>query len=182
MSQLKPVISQFIYYKKLADTTIERLTNDQFFWQFNHTSNSIAIIVKHISGNMLSRWTDFLTTDGEKASRRREQEFEIEGEDKKAMLLNWEKAWEVFIDTLESLSDEQLNDIVYIRNQGHTVLEAINRQLSHYPYHIGQIVQLGKMIMDDNWVSLSIPKGKSGEFNAKKFEEKRQRKHFLDND
>ena len=172
-------IKQFLYYKKLGEKTFDQIPEDQLFWQPNAQSNSIATIVKHLSGNMLSRWTDFLTTDGEKPWRDRDGEFEQDMASKAELLSRWEKGWKALLDTLNLLSDEDLNKIVYIRNQGHTVREAINRQLAHYPYHVGQIVYIGKMLAT-NWQTLSIAKGKSTGFNADKFAREKGRGHFTD--
>ena len=176
---LDSVIKQFLYYKMLGEKTFDQIPEEQLFWQHNPDSNSIATIVKHLAGNMLSRWTDFLTTDGEKSWRDRDREFENDLASKAEMLSLWEQSWKTMLDTLGSLSDEDLDQIVYIRNQGHTVMEAINRQLAHYPYHVGQIVYIGKMLASD-WQSLSIPKGSSAEFNADKFAQDKHRGHFTD--
>ncbi|WP_256005669.1 DUF1572 domain-containing protein [Pedobacter deserti] len=176
---LESVLKQFLYYKMLGDRTFDQLTEEQLFMQHNPDSNSIATIVKHMAGNMLSRWTDFLTTDGEKPWRHRDAEFENDLGSKQEMLKLWEQGWIVLLDSLESLSDEDLSKIVYIRNERHTVMEAINRQLAHYPYHVGQIVFIGKMLAS-NWQSLSIPKGNSAAFNAGKFAQERHRGHFTD--
>lgn len=176
---LESVIKQFEYYKLLGEKTFAQIPDDRLFWQYNEDSNSIATIVKHLSGNMLSRWTDFLTTDGEKEWRNRDAEFENDISTKHEMLEKWNEGWNVFLNTLKSLKDEDLEKIVYIRNQGHTVLEAINRQLAHYPYHIGQIVFIGKMCAD-KWDSLSIPKGNSKQFNADKFSQSKHKAHFTD--
>jgi hypothetical protein len=129
---------------------------------------------------MLSRWTNFLTTDGEKEWRNREREFEGEIESKTQLLEIWNKGWNCLFDTLDSISDEDLGKIIYIRNQGHTVMEAINRQLAHYPYHVGQIVFIGKMLLDENWLTLSIARGKSSTYNAEKFSKEKQKGHFTD--
>lgn len=177
---LNSVIKQFEYYKLLGDKTIAQLPNDKLFWQYNQESNSIAINVKHLHGNMLSRWTDFLTTDGEKESRNRDGEFENDLTTKEEVVKLWEDGWKCFLDTLKSLKEDDLEKIIYIRNQGHTVLEAINRQLAHYPYHVGQIVFIGKMILNENWQSLSIPRGNSNAFNAEKFSKEKNRTHFTD--
>ncbi len=128
---------------------------------------------------MLSRWTDFLTTDGEKDWRNRDAEFENDITSKQEMIDKWNEGWNVFLETLKSLKSEDLEKIIYIRNQGHTVLEAINRQLAHYPYHVGQIVFIGKMCAE-HWDSLSIPKGKSNTYNAEKFSKPKERGHFTD--
>jgi hypothetical protein len=176
---LKSVIKQFEYYKMLGEQTFAQVTDDKLFWKYNEESNSIATIVKHLSGNMLSRWTDFLTSDGEKAYRDRDAEFENDISSKAEMLSKWNEGWKVFLDTLHSLSEADLASPVYIRNQEHSVMEAINRQLAHYPYHIGQIVFIGKLAVAE-WISLSIPRGNSKQFNAEKFSEPRHREHFTD--
>jgi len=176
---LESVIKQFEYYKMLGEKTFAQIPEDKLFWQYNEDSNSIAAIVKHLSGNMLSRWTDFLTTDGEKEWRNRDAEFENDIKTKGDMLNQWNQGWKLFLDVLKSLSEEDLTQIIYIRNQGHTVLEAINRQLAHYPYHIGQIVFIGKMAAT-HWDSLSIPKGNSTIYNADKFSKPKEKGHFTD--
>ena len=166
---LQSIKKQFSYYKKLGEKTFEQIPEEALFWQFNSESNSIAIIVSHLSGNMLSRWTDFLTTDGEKSWRDRDQEFESVIKTKRELLEKWERGWACFFYALNSLKEEDLHKNILIRNEEHTIIEAINRQLAHYPYHIGQIVFIGKMIANQNWKSLSIPKGKSQDFNKTKF-------------
>ncbi|MFD0861633.1 DUF1572 domain-containing protein [Sungkyunkwania multivorans] len=177
---LESVLKQFHYYKLLGDKTIERLSEEDIHWQYNEESNSVAIIVKHIVGNMLSRWTNFLTEDGEKEWRHRDQEFEDSYKDKKELLQAWKKGWQCLFDAIEPLNAGDEMRIVYIRNQGHTVQEAINRQLAHYPFHIGQIVFLGKMLKGKDWESLSIPKGESATYNKEKFNKEKQRGHFTD--
>lgn len=177
---LNSVKKQFEYYKMLGDKTFEQLSDEQLFWQYNEESNSIATIVKHLWGNMLSRWTDFLTTDGEKDWRNRDAEFENDRVSKQDLLDKWTEGWACLFDALNSLTNNDLDKVIYIRNQGHTVMEAINRQLAHYPYHIGQIVFLGKMMCNDTWTSLSVPKGKSTEFNAEKFSKPKHKAHFTD--
>jgi hypothetical protein len=177
---LDSTIKQFEYYKMLGDKTFEQLTEEQLFWQYNKESNSIAVIVKHLWGNMLSRWTDFLTTDGEKEWRNRDAEFENDINSREELLQKWNEGWTCLFNALNSLKEEDLNKIIYIRNQGHTVIEAINRQLAHYPYHIGQIVFSGKMLCNGNWTSLSIPKGNSGQYNQQKFSKDKSRAHFTD--
>ncbi len=176
---LESVLKQFEYYKMLGEKTFAQLPDEKLLWQYSENSNSIAIIVKHLSGNMLSRWTDFLTTDGEKMWRNRDAEFENDISTRKELMEKWNEGWDVFMNTLKSLKEEDLEKIIYIRNQGHTVLEAINRQLAHYPYHIGQIVFIGKMSVED-WNSLSIPLGNSEQFNASKFSKQKERGHFTD--
>lgn len=170
----------FRYYKTLADQAIEQIDEPALFWKPNEDSNSIAILIQHMSGNMLSRWTDFLTTDGEKDWRNRDQEFEAIILDKQALLMAWEKGWDVLFAALAQLTAEDLNKIIYIRNQGQTVLEAIHRQLAHYPYHVGQIVFLAKMQSSSEWASLSIPKGNSAVYNSEKFAKEQSQAHFTD--
>lgn len=177
---LASVKKQFAYYKMLGDHTFAQLSDDHIFYQFNEESNSIAAIVKHLNGNMLSRWTDFLTTDGEKDWRQRDAEFENDLISKKDVINKWNEGWQCLFDALESLTNQDLTKEIYIRNQGHTVTEAINRQLAHYPYHVGQIVFLGKMLLNTKWKSLSIPKGNSKNFNDDKFAQPKQKQHFTD--
>jgi hypothetical protein len=177
---LESIRKQFEYYKMLGDKTIDQLPDDKLFWQYNDESNSIAIIVKHLYGNMLSRWTDFLTTDGEKEWRNRDAEFENNINSKEILIEMWEEGWKCFFNALNLLKADDLNQIIYIRNEGHTVLEAINRQLAHYPYHVGQIVFIGKMICNENWISLSIPRGKSNSYNDGKFSKEKHKQHFTD--
>jgi len=174
------VRKQFEYYKMLGEKTFSQLTDEQLFWQYNAESNSIATIVKHLWGNMLSRWMDFLTTDGEKEWRNREAEFENDLQSREALLAMWNEGWACFFNALDQVNEGNLNSIIYIRNQGHTVMEAINRQLAHYPYHVGQIVFIGKMMKDADWASLSIPRGGTAQYNAAKFEQPKQRGHFTD--
>ena len=173
-------IKQFEYYKLLGEKTIISLTDEQLNHKVNDESNSVTSIVKHLHGNMLSRWTDFLTTDGEKTSRKRDEEFEDTNLTREQVLQLWEEGWACLFSALRSLTASDLEKIIYIRNQGHTVMEAINRQLAHYPYHVGQIVYIGKMALNTAWVSLSIPKGNSAQYNAGKFSEEKKRTHFTD--
>lgn len=181
-SYLESVKKQFLYYKALGEKAMAQLEPEQLFVSVNEDTNSIAAIIKHISGNMLSRWTDFLTSDGEKEWRNRDAEFENDLKSKEEVLLAWNKGWECFQNALDGLQPEQLSDIIYIRNEGHTVIEAINRQLAHYPYHIGQIVFYAKQLKKDNWDSLSIPRNKSGNYNAEKFAKKKEIKNFTDDE
>lgn len=177
---LDSVRKQFSYYKMLGDKTFAQVDDEQLFWQYNEDSNSIATIVKHLWGNMLSRWTDFLTSDGEKDFRDRDAEFDNDIQSREELLALWEEGWSCLFSAIHSLNDNDLEKIVYIRNQGHTVTEAINRQLAHYPYHIGQMVFLGKMLAKNGWTSLSIPKGNSQTFNKEKFSKPKHRGHFTD--
>lgn len=174
---LNSVLKQFEYYKMLGEKTFSQLEEEQLFWQFNADSNSIAIIVQHLSGNMLSRWTNFLSTDGEKDWRNRDEEFKQNISTKADLIKIWNEGWASFLNALNSLTENDLQKIIYIRNQRYTVTEAINRQLAHYPYHIGQIVFIGKML-SENWQSLSIPKGNSKEYNAEKFSKSKHKEHF----
>jgi Protein of unknown function (DUF1572) len=177
---LESAKKEFQYYKLLGEKTFSQLTDEQLFNQINSESNSIAMIVKHLWGNMLSRWTEFLTTDGEKEWRKRDEEFENDISTRKELLEKWEEGWHCLFNALNSITDSNLSEVIYIRNQGHTILEAINRQLSHYPHHIGQIVFIGKMLRDKDWNSLSIPKGASKEYNLEKFSQSKIKQHFTD--
>lgn len=179
-SYLQSVIKQFTYYKKLGDGTFVQLTDDEIFKSSDSEVNSIAIIAKHMVGNMLSRWTNFLTEDGEKSWRQRDDEFVNSYQNKSDMIVAWKKGWACLFDALNSIDETQLEDLIYIRNQGHTITEAINRQLSHYSYHVGQLVFIGKMIKGKNWQSLSIPKNTSESYNKQKFDLDKERKHFTE--
>ena len=153
------------YYKDLGDKTFAQLNEWDFHYQPNDESNSIATIIQHLSGNMLSRWTNFLTEDGEKEWRKRDEEFEVHTYNKEQLIAIWEKGWTCFMDTLASLKKKDLKKTVTIRQEELTVIDAINRQLAHYPYHIGQIIFLARIIKNKNWQNLSIPKGSSMAFN-----------------
>jgi hypothetical protein len=177
---LDSVKKQFAYYQLLGEKTFAQLDDDQLFWQYNEESNSIAGIVKHLWGNMLSRWTDFLTSDGEKPWRDRDAEFDNDIKDRAELLAKWQEGWTCLFTALDALTEENFGTLVYIRNQGHTVMEAINRQLAHYPYHVGQIVFIGKMARNDRWSSLSIPRGNSGAYNFGKFSQPKRKEHFTD--
>jgi len=182
-SYISSVLAQFNYYKSLGDKTLERLSEEQLHWQPGAGSNTIATLVKHLSGNMHSRWTDFLISDGEKAARDREGEFTESAVDKEVTLQQWEAGWKVLFQALaevETLDTASLEQVVYIRNMGHTVTEAINRQLCHYSYHVGQIVFIGRMLLGDKWESLSIPKGGSGSYNKKSFAKGKRKEHFTE--
>ncbi len=177
---LNSVKKQFEYYKSVGERTFDQLDEKDFFWQFDRASNSIAIIVNHLWGNMKSRWTDFLTTDGEKAWRNRDLEFEPVIPTRAALFERWNEGWQCLFEALDSINEENFDTPIYIRNQEHSVVEAINRQLAHYAYHIGQIVYIARMIRGDAWKSLTIPKGKSREFNREKFARGRHKGHFSD--
>lgn len=179
-SYLESSIKQFEYYKSLGDKTFEELTFKELKREFEEDSNSISIIVKHISGNMLSRWTNFLTEDGEKKWRQRDEEFIDSFQSKEEFLTAWSKGWDCLFNAIKPLKTEDLERIIYIRNGGHTVVEAINRQMMHYAYHVGQIVFLGKLTKGKNWQSLSIPKGKSKDYNKDKFAKDKSKRHFTE--
>ncbi|HMO79778.1 MAG TPA: DUF1572 family protein [Pyrinomonadaceae bacterium] len=155
----------FLGYKKLAERALEQVSDEEFFLQIDDESNSLAVIVKHIAGNQHSRWRDFLTTDGEKASRDRDQEFEITDETRETLMDYWETGWQTLFDAIEPLTEEDLEKTVTIRGEPHSVVEAINRQLTHYSYHIGQIVFLAKHLRSSEWKTLSVPRDRSAEFN-----------------
>lgn len=178
---LSSVRKQFVYYKELGEKAMQQVPDEKLFWQYNEESNSIATIVKHLWGNMLSRWTDFLTTDGEKEWRDRDREFESETTSRDALLRQWEEGWSCLFRAIDALTEEDLDRVIYIRNMGHTVSEAINRQLAHYPYHVGQIVFIGKM-MASQWTSLSIPRGNSKQYNSEKFSKPKRKQHFTDDE
>lgn len=182
ISYLESIKKQFLYYKTLGEKAIEQLESEQLFVSINEDTNSIATIVKHLSGNMLSRWTDFLTTDGEKEWRNRDSEFDNDLKTKEDVLAYWNKGWNCLFDALNGLKPDQLSEIIYIRNEGHTVIEAINRQLAHYPYHIGQIVFYAKQLKNGDWESLSIPKNKSNSYNENKFSKVKSIKNFTDDE
>lgn len=178
---------QFLYYKTLGEKAINQLEAEQLFFSANEDTNSISIIVKHLHGNMLSRWTDFLTSDGEKETRNRDGEFDASTElsnqiSKDDVMKRWNEGWNCLFKAIDSLTPEQLSQIIYIRNEGQTVVEAINRQLCHYSYHIGQIVFYAKMLKKSDWESLSIPKNKSNDYNADKFSKDKSIKNFTDDE
>ena len=176
---LRSANRQFLYYKTLGEKAIDQLETEQLFVSLNDDTNSIATIVKHLHGNMLSRWTDFLTTDGEKDTRNRDGEFDastaLSNQTKEQILSLWNEGWACLFNTLNSLKPEDLSKTIYIRNEGHTVLEAINRQLAHYPYHVGQMVFYAKILKKSEWTSLSIPKNKSNDYNADKFSKEKSK-------
>ncbi len=162
---LATVIRRVKYYKDLGEKAFEQLDEKDLHFRPNEESNSIAVIVQHVTGNMLSRFTNFLTEDGEKEWRQRDDEFEIHNYSKQQVIDLWEKGWKCFLDTLDSLTEDDLLKTIYIRKEALTAIDAINRQLAHYPYHIGQILFIGKIIKGEKWKSLSIPKGNSQQYN-----------------
>jgi hypothetical protein len=159
-------LSSLRAYKKLADKAIEQTKEDEFFVTLDEESNSIAVVMKHMAGNMLSRWTDFLNSDGEKPDRNRDMEFVIDPQTSKDdVIAYWERGWQCVFDAIEPLSADDFQKRVMIRGQEHTIVQAINRQLMHYSYHIGQIVFIAKHFRSSDWKSLSIPRNRSAEFN-----------------
>ena len=166
-SYLEDSIALFHQCKKLAEGAIDQITDDQLLATLDEDMNSIAIIVKHMAGNMRSRWTDFLTSDGEKPNRDRDSEFEQPATSRQELLKIWEEGWQLVFSALRPLSDADIGRIVTIRGEAHSVMQAINRQLAHYPYHCGQIVFLAKQLQHENWKSLSVPRGQSQQFNAR---------------
>lgn len=165
-SYLKDSISLFRYYKQLGENAIAQCPDAGLFAALDEENNSIAIVVKHMAGNMRSRWTDFLTSDGEKANRNRDGEFEEAPKTRLELLDLWDGGWKTTFGALEALSDSQMTQTVKIRGEEHSVMQAMNRQVAHYSYHVGQIVLLAKHFAGANWKSLTIPRKKSGEFNA----------------
>jgi uncharacterized damage-inducible protein DinB len=162
---LDSAISRVSYYKSLADKSIAQLDETDLYIKPNENSNSIAVIIQHMAGNMLSRWTNFLTEEGEKDWRNRDQEFEEGKMPIPELLALWEKGWDCFLSALRQLQEEDLLKTIHIRTEPLTVVDAINRQLSHYPYHVGQIVYLARLIKNKQWENLSIPPGQSVQFN-----------------
>ncbi|MGG6231220.1 DUF1572 family protein [Tenacibaculum sp. SDUM215027] len=167
---LENITTQFKSYKEVADKTIEQLEENDLYWKYNEESNSIASIIVHISENMLSRWTDFFTSDGEKDWRDRDAEFETHNLSKKELIDKWEKGWNSLFTALNSLNEVNFTQPIIIRNKQVKLIESITRQIAHYPYHIGQIAYVGKMILNDKWKTASIAKGKSKEFIQAQFE------------
>jgi hypothetical protein len=166
-SYVKDAADLLRYYKRLGDRAMAQAPDAALFASLDEESNSIAIIVKHVAGNMLSRWTDFLTTDGEKPGRKRDTEFEDPPKTREELLARWEASWKCLFDTMALLTDADLNRTVYIRTEPHSVMQAIQRQLGHYAYHVGQIVYLAKHFSGAKWTALTVPRRKSAEFNAK---------------
>jgi hypothetical protein len=166
-SYIKDSFDILRYYKRLGEQAMAQASDEALLATADPESNSIAIIVKHLAGNMRSRWTDFLTSDGEKPDRHRDAEFESPPQTRAEILELWESAWKIVFDSLTPLADQDLGRTIRIRGERHSVMQAINRQIAHYAYHIGQIVFLAKHSCGDRWKSLSIPRGKSSDFNAR---------------
>jgi hypothetical protein len=176
---LQSAEKQFKYYKYLSDNAISQVDSADLFWSPDDRSNSIAIIIQHMYGNMMSRWTDFLNSDGEKDFRDRDKEFVLHINDAKELLLRWEEGWACLFDAISSITPEYYTHTIYIRHQGHTITEVINRQLCHYAYHVGQLVYIARQ-RAQTWSSLSIPKGSSGIYNQKIMKDGKRREHFTD--
>src|SRR5438552_3753129 len=166
-SYIEDGLSLFRYYKKLAEGAMEQVTDEQLLTALDPEMNSIAVTVKHMAGNMRSRWTDFLTSDGEKPDRNRDSEFEEPPTSRADLMDMWERGWNWLFTALEPLSDADLTRTVTIRGEAHSVMQAINRQLAHYAHHVGQIVVLAKHFAHDRWQSLSVPRNRSAEFNRR---------------
>ncbi len=158
-------ISSFRNYKKMAERAIEQISDEEFFALIDAEANSIAVIVKHIAGNLHSRWRDFLTSDGEKPDRHRDTEFELIGDTRESLMKFWETGWQTLFDAIEPLTVDDFSRTVPIRGEPHTIAEALNRQMTHYAYHVGQIVLLAKHFKSADWKTLSVPKNRSSEFN-----------------
>ena len=163
---LTTAIRRMKYYRDLGEKTFDQLNDEEIHFQPTSESNSIAVIVQHMTGNMLSRWTNFLTEDGEKEWRKRDEEFEKKQMSKQDLIEVWHKGWDCFLNALQSLKEEDLLTTVHIRQESLSVIDAINRQMAHYPYHVGQIIYIGKILRNNDWKSLSIPKGKSADYNT----------------
>jgi uncharacterized damage-inducible protein DinB len=166
-SHLRDSLAVFRYYKKLAEGAMGQVTDAELYAAPDEETNSIAIVVKHMAGNMRSRWTDFLTTDGEKPDRNRDGEFENPPATRAELISLWERGWNCLFRALEPLTDADLSRAVTIRGEPHSVTQAINRQLAHYAYHCGQIVLLARQFRRGSWRSLSVPRGRSAEFNRR---------------
>lgn len=179
---LQSSIKQFTYYKQLADKAMRQLSSDEMYFNALHIEdNSIEIIIRHMSGNMKSRWSNIFEEDGEKSWRNRDAEFETTRSSVSDLLDLWEQGWKILFDTLSELDERQLDTIIYIRNEGLTLSDAIIRQLCHYSYHCGQIVTKCKQQVGADWKSLSIPRNGSVSYNQNKFNQEKRQIHFLDN-
>lgn len=170
----KDAIASFRNHKKLAERAMMQVSDEEFFAVIDEESNSIAIIVKHIAGNLRSRWRDFLTTDGEKPDRNRDAEFEMIGDTRESLLEFWEAGWQTLFESIEALTEEDFGRLITIRGELHTVVEAINRQLTHYAYHVGQIVFLAKHMRSSDWKTLSVPRNRSTDFNKQLAEKQKE--------
>lgn len=177
---LESIRKQFTYYRLLGDRTFSQLSEAELLQSPGSNSNSIAVIVNHLWGNMRSRWTDLFSSDGEKEWRNRDLEFADIIQNRDELIVRWNEGWDCLFKAIESIDEQNFDNTVYIRNQGHSVIEAINRQLTHYAYHVGQIVFIGRMLKGESWKSLSIPKGESKSYNQQKFSIEKHKAHFTD--
>lgn len=180
---LKDALASFRNYKKMAERAMTQVSDEEFFRALDAEANSIAVIVKHIAGNQHSRWTDFLTSDGEKDFRNRDTEFELIGDTRESLMEFWETGWQTLFSAIEPLTTEDFSRFITIRGEPHTIVEAINRQLTHYAYHVGQITFLAKHFRSGEWKTLSVPRNKSAEFNKFVSDKKSkggEKTHYLD--
>jgi len=178
---MKSQIALFKYYKQLGESAMGQLSeNEHYFWTPGGDSNSIAVIIQHLYGNMKSRWTDFLSSDGEKEWRNRDQEFELYCQYQEELMKLWEEGWACLFRALDSINEKNKDQLVYIRNKGHSINEAVQRQLAHYAYHVGQLVYLSRMMVGEDFKSLTIPKGESQEYNRNAFAQGQRKEHFTD--
>lgn len=180
MSKVEAYQKQFLYYRSLAEKAVAQIEDEMLFEVPSAESNSVAVIMKHMAGNMLSRWTNVFESDGEKSWRNRDDEFVDSYSTKEELMQYWNSGWERLSDTLDDITDDDLETIIYIRNMGCTVHDAIIRQISHYAYHVGQIVYIARFLKGIGFESLSVPKGGSKEFNNKRFAREKEIKHFTD--
>ena len=180
-STLTHAIDLYQYYKSLAEKSLAQTSDEALNWIPDEKSNSINVIIRHLHGNMMSRWTDFLTTDGEKEWRQRDQEFEEHDMTREQLMQLWEEGWSCLFNALKSLTAEDMEKTIYIRNMGQSVEDAIMRQLAHYAYHVGQIVYLARLTNQGDWKSLTIPRGTSNEYNKVKMEPGKRVEHFTKN-
>ena len=178
MSQIASLRKLFTYYQGLGERAIAQVKDEDLHRALGEDANSISVIMRHIAGNARSRFSDFLTSDGEKPWRDREGEFTEKAATREDLLDDWSGGWSCLFSAMDALTEADLERIIHIRNEGHTVQEALHRQLAHYGYHVGQIVVLARAFVGSAWVSLSIPRGKSQAFNAEKFTEEKGRRHF----
>ncbi|MFT6336714.1 MAG: putative damage-inducible protein DinB [Saprospiraceae bacterium] len=180
MSKIEAYQKQFKFYRSLAEKAVAQVSDEQIFEGPSSESNSIAVIMKHMSGNMLSRWTNIFESDGEKSWRNRDDEFVNTYSSKEELVAYWNQGWDRLEDTLDDISDDDLETIIYIRNMGCTLHDAIIRQVSHYAYHVGQIVFIARLLKGAEFQSLSIPKNQSKEYNTERFAREKEVKHFVD--
>ena len=180
-STLAHAIDLYQYYKSLGEKSLAQTSDDALNWIPDEKSNSINVIIRHLHGNMMSRWTDFLTTDGEKEWRQRDGEFEEHDMTREQLMQLWEEGWTCTLNALKSLTIEDMEKTIYIRNMGQSVEDAVLRQLAHYSYHVGQIVYLARLTNNGDWKSLTIPKGNSEIYNQAKFEPGKRIEHFTKN-